>query len=363
MKIGIDASRATIDKKTGVERYSYEIIKQLLAVKKHHYLLWSNNELPNEFKLNNVKEITFGSKRFWTQIWLAINTYLNKTDISFIPSHVIPLFGKGKFVVTIHDLAFEYYPKIYSLKELFYQRLAIKIALFKSKSIIVPSLTTKDDLVQLYKADPDNIYVIPHGVDHNIFKAKKSPEVNLGFGINKPYILYAGRLESKKNIVNLINAYVLIRQESTIKHQLVLVGKRGLGFNEIEKCLANVPGNISKDIIITDFVIDKTYQNILCQADIFVMPSWYEGFGMPVLEAMASGVPVIVNDIPCLKELIGHSGLIADCSKPFPLAARISYLVHHGDVYNSLRRKGLIRSKNYNWEICAHNTLEVLENI
>ena len=364
MRIGIDASRAIIKQKTGVERYSYEIIKHLISNKKYRYLLWTNKSLPEKFKLNNVTEKIIKFPKLWTQIGLAISTYLNKTDIIFIPSHVIPLLGKGKFVVMIHDLAFDYYPDVYSKKELFYHRIALKIAFIKSSAIIVPSYTTKDDLVKLYNADPDKIYVIQHGVDHNIFNVKNSQiEKQLEFGIKKPYILYTGRLELKKNIINLIKAYALLRQESMPKHQLVLVGKPGSGYEEIEKNIANLPANISKDIILTGYVVDATYQDILFQADIFVMPSIYEGFGMPVLESMASGIPVVVNNTPCLKELVGSSGLVVDCSKPFPLAAKLSYLIHHKDQYLSLRRRGLIKSKNYTWEKCADETLNVLEKV
>lgn len=362
MKIGIDASRINVEQKTGVENYSHEVIKRLISDRKNNYLLWCNKHLPNEFRKNNTAEKIVRQSRLWTQFGLALGTYCVKTDVTFIPSHVIPIFGRGRYVITIHDLAFDYFPELYTKRELIYHHLAVRIALFKSKSIIVPSQTTKDDLIKLYHASSDNIYVIPHGVDHHRFKVNNSRhEKPLDFGIKKPYILYAGRIEKKKNLINLVKAYNLIRQESNLNHQLVLVGKPGSGFTQIESIIHNLPANISRDIILTGYVVDRTYQEILSHADIFVMPSWYEGFGMPILEAMACGVPTVVNDTACLKELVGESGLVVDCSKPFPLAAKLSYLIHHKDYYLSLRKKGLIRSKKYTWEASALKTKEVLE--
>lgn len=364
MLIGIDASRLTVNQKTGVEVYTSNIIQEIITQSKDNFLLWGQKPVPEIFNRfpKRVTWKTLKSPLLWTQFRLSAELITHRSpDIIFIPSHVVPLIHKGNFVVTIHDVAFAHFPELYSRNERFYQNLALKTALKTTQTIIVPSQATKQDLVTLFKADTEKITVIYHGVNHDRFYPKKQDE-DMPYGIKKPYLLFAGRLEHKKNLVNLIKAFGLLRQESRLNHQLVLVGKEGFGYAEIAKEINKLPPNIKEDIIETGYVTDSTYDQILRSADFFVFPSLYEGFGLPVLEAMACGIPVVASNVSSLPEVVGDAGLLINPNKPFSIAAAVSRLIHHPQEREELVKTGLKQAKKFTWQKAGQETLDVLHN-
>jgi glycosyltransferase involved in cell wall biosynthesis len=362
--IGIDASRVNVEEKTGVEIYSYNIIKDILKIGKEKFLIYARKPLPPEFpQKDNIKTKVLNSAHLWTQYGLSKEMIFHKSpNVTFIPSHVIPIISKGKFVVTIHDLAFLKFPNLYSKKETFYQNLAVKTAVKKASAIIVPSAITKNDLLDNFKFPADKIFVIHHGIDHNRFNLVENNEP-LPFNIKRPYILFTGRIESKKNIIILLKAYALLRQESKTKHQLVLIGKPGQDYDLIQKEINNLPPNIKNDIIETGYVHDRTYTRILKNADFFVFPSIYEGFGLPIIEAMACGIPVIASNSSSIKEVAGEAGILVDTKKPLPLAAALSKLISFPQERAALIKDGLKRASEFTWQDSAGKTLKVLEDI
>lgn len=364
--IGIVLANATSTTKRGPDIYANEIIKNLVRLSDAHYIVWSQGKKPDSIPLRTSLQWKVLPARFlWSQARVPLElVFGSQTNVIFIPNHVIPLFGKGSFVVTIHDVAYDYIPGSYTQKEIAYQRFALTFAIKKSKAIIVPSQATKHDIVTLYKGNPDMIHVIPHGIDPSFFTVKKDFQSNpLGFGIRTPYILYTGRLESRKNIITLIEAYVLLRQEEKVTHTLVLAGSPGYKYEEIEQKIARVPANFRRDIIETGHVTRDTLKTLLAHADMFVMPSLYEGFGISALEAMAVGIPTIVNDIPSLKEVVGSGALVVPMKKAFPLAAKMSYLIHHPLEMTSYRIKAKRRARTFTWERAAKQTFDVLMKV
>jgi len=361
--VGIVYANTTSVTQRGPDVYAHEIIRRLTQMNGATYVVWSQSDQPGTIRPHiSLTWKKIRSHTLWSQARLPFELIFGThTNVIFIPNHVIPLFGSGTFVVTIHDCAYEFFPDSYSKKEIVYQRFALKSALKKSRSIIVPSLTTKNDIISLYKGNPDKIHVIPHGIDPAFFDVKKNfGHALLGYGISEPYILYTGRLESRKNILILIEAYILLRQEEKIHHKLVLAGSPGNKYTLIEKALTRVPANFRRDIIETGHVTGDTLKVLLAHADIFVMPSLYEGFGISVLEAMAVGIPTIVNDTPSLKEVVGNGALVVPMKKAFPLAAKMSYLIHHPLEMTSLRVKAKRRARMFTWEKSASQTFDVL---
>ena len=380
MKIAIDASRINISKKTGTEYYSLEIIKNLLLVdssKKNQYILYSRKPISKllfEFSGNNFINKIISLPRFWTQIGLAWKMLKDKPDILFVPSHAIPWIHPKKTVVVIHGLEYEYFPNAYSFFEKFHLRLTTKLALKWAKKIIVPSQTTKNDLIKFYQADTKQIEVIYHGANEKFkvqsskfkvatqnSKLKTNPPNPLYKRGNNKYILFIGRLERRKNLVSLIQSFNFIKEKYKIPHQLILAGKKGFGFKEIQKAVENSP--YKNNIILKDYVSEKEKKDLLKNADVFIFVSLYEGFGFPVLEAMEAGIPVIASNNSSIPEISGDTALLVNPQDTEEIAEAIYKILNDNSLKKSLIEKGKENIKRFSWQNCAKKTLEVLENL
>jgi len=360
MLIGVDASRASGKEKTGTENYSRNLILNLAKIdRKNNYILYLKPDYDTEFDhlAKNFRLKIIPAKRFWTQIGLSREMLLKKPDVLFVPAHILPPITPAKTVVTIHDLAWKYFPGAYSHSEIRLQKLAISRAIKKKSQIIAYSLSTLLDLKKYFNLDNSRLSFVPMGFNPEKFAVEKSKSNPLD--INGPYILSVGRLETKKNIVNLIKAYILLRQERKIKEKLVLTGKPGFGYKEIEKTIESL-GLIKSDVIITGYVSDDDLRQLYVNASIFVFPSLYEGFGFPILEAFASGVPVVTSSISSMPEIAGNAALLVNPKKPFEITAAISQILNKPALKKSLISKGKARINLYSWETCAKETLKVL---
>ena len=368
MLIGIDASRACKTTRTGTEYYSQEIIKALARIDhKNFYVLYSPvkpskelSDLPGKF---NWKIIPF--PRFWSQIRLSweLQSQRPRPDVMFEPAHTVPFLHPIPMVVTIHDLGFKYYPELYTKFENYYHNFSANFSAKHSSAIIAVSNYTRNDILKHFAVQAKKVTTIYHGVDDKIFRLPnlKEQETPLGFGIKRPYIFYIGRLEHKKNIINLVKAYQLLREEKKICHQLVLGGKPGFGYPQIKKTISELSPAISRDIIQTGYISDTDYPIILKNADIFAFPSNFEGFGMPVLEAMACGVPVVCSNKTSMPEVAQNASILINPKKPFDMAVAFSKIVNKPALRSSLVSKGIKRASLFTWDNTARKTLELLE--
>ncbi len=368
MLIGIDASRACKTTRTGTEYYSQEIIKALARIDhQNFYVLYSPitpprelSDLPRKF---NWKIIPF--PRFWSQIRLSweLQTQSPRPDVMFEPAHTVPLLHPIPMVVTIHDLGFKYYPELYTKFENYYHNFSANFSARHSSAIIAVSNYTRNDILKHLAVPAKKVTTVYHGVDKQIFRLPnlKEQKTPLGFNIKQPYIFYIGRLEHKKNIVNLIKAYQLLREEKKITHQLVLGGKPGFGYEAIQQAVDNVSPAVAKDIIQTGYISNEEYPIILKNADIFAFPSNFEGFGMPVLEAMACGVPVVCSNKTSMPEVAQNAGLLINPQKPFDMAVAFSKIINKPSLRSSLISKGIKRASLFDWDNTAQKTLEILE--
>jgi glycosyltransferase involved in cell wall biosynthesis len=328
MVIGIDASRAFIKNRTGIEEYSYQTSKHLIhKLKNDQVVLYirKNNDLQliasnkktriNELELpDNWRVKVINWPRFWTQIGLSLEMLLHPVDALFVPAHTVPIIHPRNTIVTIHGLEYEFCPEAYSFWEKIYMRFSIKNSCRWARSIIAVSENTKNDLINLYKVPAEKIEVIYEGYNNNFDSNSNFKNSNLKidskFKIqNSKFILFIGRLEERKNIIGIIQAFEILKEQYKISYKLVLAGRSGYGYEKIKNQMSNV--NCRNDIIELGFVNEKEKWELLKTADVFVFPTFYEGFGLPILEAQSVGVPVVASAKASIPEVVNicHSGI------------------------------------------------------
>jgi len=372
MVIGINAVAAFKKPRTGVEEYTYQLIKHLTMLeesKRHRFILYSQGTVPKGQSLReglslrdsplSIKQLKW-SLPMWTQVRLASEMLLHQPDILFIPVHVLPLVHPQNSVVTIHGLEYEYYPEMYPWQHLRYLRWSTKYALKNARKIIAVSENTKKDLVELYGGNPEKIEVIHHGF--NVGSEQ-------GQFLKPPYILFIGRLETKKNIQGLIKAFNLLKEKHQVPHKLVLVGPReqgqSLGYSPWNKdCIqGTVPVLDSDQVIFTGYVSEREKWSLLKNADLFILPSFYEGFGMPILEAQAAGCPVITSNISSMPEVAGQGAILIEPKNIEQIAQTMYKVIKDSQFKNNLIVKGYQNIKRFSWQKCASKTLRILTNL
>jgi len=349
MLIGINAMAAFKRPRAGVEEYTYQIIKHLAGLEQsqeHRFVLYASQSaqehffLPDNFEIRQLK----WPLPMWTQIRFASEIFFRRPEVLFIPVHILPFSHPKNSVVTIHGLEYEYFPKMYPKKHLTYLRWSTKYAAKNARKIIAVSENTKNDLIKFYRTEPEKIKVVHHGFARYSVSARPGA---------KPSILFIGRLEAKKNVCGLIKAFKILKKKYQVPHQLILVGPDGFGCQEIKK-------EVDKNIVLAGYVSSHEKWRLLKKADVFVLPSFYEGFGMPILEAQASGCPVITSNISSMPEVAGKGAVLVDPASPEEISQQIYRLINDQQLRAQVTKDGFQNLERFSWRKSAEETLEVL---
>ncbi|MFH0852487.1 MAG: glycosyltransferase family 1 protein [bacterium] len=374
MTIGINAAAAIKQPRTGVEEYVYQLIKHLTMLPEageHRFLLYLpavarraeaglprfDFELPENFQVKKLK----WPLPMWTQLRLASEMVFNKPDALFIPVHVLPLVHPKNSVVTIHGLEYEYFPEMYPWRHRQYLRWSTKYAVKHARKIIAVSQSTKNDLMKLYEADESKITVVHHGVSFCKSDKSQSPQpgsrVKPGMtDVDRPYLLYIGRIELKKNVLGILEAYNTLKEKYKIPHELVLVGSPGFGYDKIRSQVSSFKFQVHE----LGYVSEDEKQKLLSGADVFLFPSLYEGFGMPILEAQAAGIPVVTSNISSMPEVVNNSALLVSPKNSEEIAETIYKLIDDKQARDKLIELGYENLKRFSWKKCAKETLQFL---
>ena len=364
--IGIDASRIAVDARTGTEHYTYELLAALAQRDRHNrYTLYCNRRpaaLPPLGPNFALRSMPFA--RLWTHARLSAELALHPPDTLFVPAHVLPLgapLRRFRSVVTIHDMGYLHFPEAHTPLHRRYLRLSTWWSARAASRVIAISGATRDDLVRYAGVSPAKISVIHHGLSPRFQPVPKaSAIVQARFGIAEPYFCYIGTVQPRKNLVRLIEAFALVVASAPARPlALVIAGKRGWLSEAIEQRAAAL--GIAERVRFTGYVPDADVPALLSGALAFAFPSLYEGFGMPVLEAMACGAPVLTASTSSLPEVAGHAALLVDPADTSAIAGGMAQLLDDAALRAELRARGLARAAAFTWQRCAAETLRVLE--
>ncbi len=421
--IGIDVSRANEDEKTGVGWYAWHLIENLKKQETRNkgpkgedvfFIVYSRESLKGELaKLPenwSNKVLHWPPKRFWTQIRLSLEMLFSPPDVLFVPAHVFPIIHPKKTIMTVHDVAALKFSKSYNWFERWYTIWSAKTALKKLWKVIVPSEFTKGEVLKTLKLEnikTNKIKVVQHGYDKRYRKIETDNEIEINkvlnkYNIKKPFLLSVGRWEEKKNTARLIESFDTLchlernerpqgeseverfvtgsnskseqisplhpdyaslhrdygRNDNNSNLQLVLVGKPGHGYEKVEEALEKSPNK--KDIIMPGYVDVEDLVYLMNAAEAFVFPSLYEGFGLPVLEALATGTPVVASKGTSLEEVGGEACVYVDPISVESIAKGINMALGDSQKRKAKSEKGLERVKDFSWEKCAEETLKVI---
>lgn len=360
MKIAIDASKTGEKNKTGIEKTVYEIILNLKKIDMiNSYYLYTKNSLPPKLLSDNFVEEKINIPILWNKIGLSYALWRDKPDIFLEFSYALPPVSPKNSIVMIHDLAHLKYPEAYSKKEKILLQHNLYMAQKKAKHIIFISKSTQKDFLDNFDYPKAQTSVIPLAYDENLFKTKKASADVLG--MDSPYFLYVGRLEKRKNVDGIIKAFAKLKQDKNIKHKLVLVGGEGYGLKEINSTIKAL-GNLKSEIIMPGYIKDDELADIYGNAEALVFPSCYEGFGIPILEAFASGTPVITSNVSSMPEVAGGAAVLVDPNNIEEICEGMKKIINDQKFRSDLIKKGLDRAKKYSWETTAQNILKIINS-
>jgi glycosyltransferase involved in cell wall biosynthesis len=387
MKIGIDARTILNPEKgdaIGVGHYTYQLIRHLLDTdKENEYVLFFDFRVREKdvkkFSRPNVKIKFYPYSDYKKYLPGAYNEILGTATLArehldiihtTSPMSRIPMTYHGKTVVTFHDLAVYKIPEVFPKVKRTRDRTIMSLMAGKANKIIAVSDSTKKDICDIFGCHESKVSVIYSGFDKRMTEESRSPREKVleHYGINegKKYILFLGTLEPVKNITKLLEAFKLFKEKckkdgGKCEHKLVMAGKNGW-LADGYKALAKELG-IDKDVIFTGYIVGDELVPLFKNADFFVMPSLYEGFGTTVLEAFATGTPVIASNVSSIPEIAGDAALMVDPGSAQEIADAMFEFASDENMKNEYREKGKKQVEKFNWEKTARETLEIYNSL
>lgn len=368
MKIAVHGSHLCQEREDGNQTYIINLFENIAKIDhKNQYNFYYSKESNKKIQAPNFHHIIDKKSFAWTQRVFPMLLRKDKPDLLFMPIQMLPFLKdrKQKSVVTIHDLAFLYYPETFPLKDRILHKIYVKEAIYKSDHLIAITEATKSDILKEYNVPESKISVVYHGIDSQKFRLMKEEDKPLvekilsKYKITKPYIIYVGNVQPRKNVQNLIKAFIQLKKEY-IDIQLVIAGAKAWLVDEV---MEEVKDFMNEDIIFTGRFDNEELVPLLWGSKIFVLPSLYEGFGLPILEAGACGIPVLVSNTPSLLEVIGDKDLTFDPINPKDIKEKILEVLKNKDLYDKIKEYCYLRSQEFSWEKTAQETLKILESI
>ena len=377
MIIGIDGNEANVKNRVGVNQYGYELLRALKKLQgesknKHKIIVFLQKQPLEDMPLPSEDffyKVLPGGK-YWIVRKLVPYLIFNKDklDIFFSPSHYVPLFSRVPRACSIMDLGYLEFSGQFEKFDFWQLKLWTAYSIFVSKAIIAISNSTKQDIMRRYSFASKKVASTLLAYDRNKFNEQISGEdvrrIKNKYSIVDDYVLFLGTLKPSKNVEGLIDAFnILIQENNTLGNlKLVIAGKKGWLYKNVFKKVEEY--NLQNKIIFTDFIKEEEKPALIAGAKVFVLPSFWEGFGLDILNAMACGVPVVLSTKGSLLEVAGDAGIFINPYDPKDIANGLKKVLLASEIeYNTYKKKVLDRVKAFSWEKTAVETLKILEKI
>ncbi|MCL4382521.1 MAG: glycosyltransferase family 4 protein [Patescibacteria group bacterium] len=370
--IGVDGNEANFKTRVGVGRYAFELLKQFDRYQESsiNYQVYLKNkpsiDLPNETERWKYKIV--GPKKLWTQLGLPLALLKNKLsekekiDVFFTPTHYAPRFCPFPRVVSVMDLSFLKYPEMFKKSDLYQLKNWTAYSVKKARKVLTISQASKRDIIKYYQIAEDKVVVTYPGLTQVTsikYQVLSMEEIKKKYGIENDYILSVGTLQPRKNFVKLIEAFSSLNPNP---YTLVIVGKPGWLYREIYEAPRKF--GVERKVKFLDYVPDEDLPALYQKAKCFVLVSLYEGFGLPVLEALNYGCPVVTSNTSSLPEVVGEAGILVDPNDSQDIIQGLEkVLTIESDERMVLIEKGKIQASKFSWEKCAKETLNVLKQV
>jgi glycosyltransferase involved in cell wall biosynthesis len=375
LHIGIDYT-AAVHQRAGIGRYARGIVSGLAKQPSEHsfLLLVAGGEVRTSAPMHalgasfRVRRLPL-SERAWTILWhrlrlpLPVDVLAGPLDVFHSPDYVLPPVRRARKVVTIHDLSFLRYPEAAEPSLRRYLSAAVPRCAGEADVILADSENTRRDVVELLGLPSEKVYVIYPGVDQRFsaIQERESLEaVKERYGLSYPFILSVGTLEPRKNLIVLLEAYAMLKERRDLPHRLVIAGGKGWLYEGIFQRVQEL--SLGAGVVFLEFVPDDLLPSLYTLADLLAFPSLYEGFGLPPLEAMACGTPVVTSESSSLPEVVGEAGLMVPADDPGALAEAMGRVLDDAKLSEDLVARGLARAAQFSWEAAGKKLLAVYES-
>ncbi|MCK5475616.1 MAG: glycosyltransferase family 4 protein [Candidatus Pacebacteria bacterium] len=371
--IGIDA-RMYGYAQTGIGNYIRHLLEFIFELdKENNYVIFLMSEEFDNFELPNkrIRKVKVSSKWYgWKeQLLFPFQLYKENLDLMHFTHFNSPILYLKRSIVTIHDITPYFFPG-HKMRSII-RKVGFKAVFFssvkKASKVISVSENTKNDIANYFKIKKDKINVIYEGADSQfkiIIDNQKLVKIKKRYNIVKPFIFYTGVWRNHKNLVGLIKAFNILRNKYKLDYQLVLGGKEDPYYPEVREIWEKL--KLENEIIRTGFIDQKDLPLFYNAAETFIIPSFYEGFGLIGLESMACGTPVVSSNTTSLPEILGNAAIYFDPNSPKEMAEKIKLVLTDKKLYNELTEKGFKQIEKYNWKKMGEETMDlygkVLEN-
>lgn len=366
IRIGVDYTSA-VRQRAGIGRYTRELFTAVAELdRENRYTLFSAGRdsedvaWPANFRRRSLPLSDRHLSIVWQRLHLPLPVELitGRIDLYHSPDFVLPPILNATMVLTVHDLSFMRHPECSSPPLLNYLMRNVPGSVRRADMLLADSMSTKEDLIDLLNVPPERVHVVYPGVSPR-FAPVTAPvalrAVARRYHLRRPYILALGTLQPRKNFPSLIRAFDLLRKERGIPHQLVIGGSQGWLYQEIYDTIEAL--GLNDDVHLAGFVADDDLPAMYSGADVFAFPSLYEGFGIPVLEAMACNTPVVTSRASSLPEVAGDAALMVEPGDIESLAEALGRLVDDDGLRNDLCARGHEQAKRFTWQRAANDLL------